>query len=166
MSVYRRMLGRELPCSLRQLLALEPRKLTARQEELLSRRASLGRADVQSLYRLGMSYLSLDLWGMAVRHLSAAIELHPSHIPSRLALAAGHEGLGQHELAAAQLDAAMALNPVTNSIDNDTLLCASGLSWERAGNLRNAIGRYEDALIQRPTNRFASNRLVAIHLAA
>ncbi len=40
MSIYRRMLGRELPCTLRQLLAIEPKKLSAKQEDLLTRRAT------------------------------------------------------------------------------------------------------------------------------
>ncbi|HEV8607729.1 MAG TPA: tetratricopeptide repeat protein [Tepidisphaeraceae bacterium] len=166
MSVYRRMLARELPCTLRQLFALEPRKLPAKQLDLLIRRGSVGRADVPSLHRLGMSHIAAEQWGAATQYLSSAIEIHPSHIPSRLALAIAYEGLAQHNLAAAQLDAVLALNPITGPVDSDTLLCASGLSWERAGNLRLAMHRYEDALLQRPTNRFASNRLIALHLAS
>jgi tetratricopeptide (TPR) repeat protein len=165
MSVYRRMLGRELPCTLRQLLALEPRALAAKQLEVFERRAAIATADVQILYRLGMSSIAREQWGMAIRHLSGAVETHPSHIPSRLALALAYEGLAQHHYAAAQLDAVLALNPVTGPVDSDTLLCASGLCWERAGNLRLAMNRYEDALLQRPMNRFANNRLVALHLA-
>src|SRR5438132_6373650 len=165
MSIYRRMLGRELPCTLRQLLAIEPRKLTAKQEDILTRRASVG-GDVQSLYRLGFSHLAADRWGAAIGSLASALELHPSHIASHLALAIAYEGLGQHHQAAAQLDSILALNPVTGPVDSDTLLCASGLCWERAGNLRLAMNRYEDALLTRPMNRFASNRLVALHLAS
>src|SRR5213075_1540668 len=165
MSIYRRMLGRELPCTLRQLLAIEPKKLTTRQQELLTRRASIG-GDVQSFYRLGFSHLAQDQWGAAIGYLTSALELHPSHIPSHLALAITYEGLAQHDKAAAQLDEILALNPVTGAVDSDTILCASGLCWERAGNVRLAMHRYEDALLQRPMNRFASNRLVAVHLAS
>src|SRR5882724_7347811 len=103
MSIYRRMLGRELPCTLRQLLAIEPRKLSAKQEDILIRRASVG-GDIQSLYRLGFSHLAADQWGAAIGFLSAALEAHPSHVPSHLALAITYEGLGQHHKAAAHLD--------------------------------------------------------------
>jgi tetratricopeptide (TPR) repeat protein len=165
MSIYRRMLGRELPCTLRQLLAIEPKKLTAKQEELLTRRAHVG-GDLQSLYRLGFSSLAQERWGLAIGILSSALEQHPSHIPSHLALAIAYEGLSQHDKAAGHLDEILALNPVTGSVDTDSILCASGLCWERAGNLRLAMHRYEDAIIQRPMNRFATNRLVALHLAS
>jgi len=164
MSIYRRMLGRELPCTLRQLLAIEPKELTAKQEALLTRRIQIS-GDVQLLYRLGFSSLAREQWGAAIGFFTSALELHPSHIPSHLALAIAHESLAQHERAAAGLDQILALNPVTSSIDSDTILCASGLCWERAGNLRLAMHRYEDALIQRPMNRFATNRLIALHLA-
>src|SRR6266581_665102 len=152
MSIYRRMLGRELPCTLRQLLALEPKALAAKQLESHERRAELQTGDVQVLHRLGMSCIALEHWGKAISYLASAIEIHPSHIPSRLALALAFEGLGQHPHAAQQLDAVLALNPITSSIDSDTILCASGLCWERAGNLRLAMNRYEDALLQRPMN--------------
>ncbi|HEV8292320.1 MAG TPA: hypothetical protein VGP94_10365, partial [Tepidisphaeraceae bacterium] len=166
MSIYRRMLGRELPCTLRELLAIEPKRLAGRQLDLFERRAELGSADIQILYRLGMSSIAREHWGKAIGYLSGAVEIHSSHIPSRLALALAYEGLGQHQQAAGQLDAVLALNPVTGSVDSDTVLCTSGLCWERAGNLRLAMNRYEDALLQRPMNRFASNRLVALHLAS
>lgn len=166
MSIYRRMLGRELPCTLRQLLAIEPKFLGAKQLEVFERRAELAAGDVQVLHRLGLSSIAAEHWGKAISYLNSAVEIHPSHIPSRLALALAFEGLSQHAHAAAQLDAILAMNPVTASVDTDTILCASGLCWERAGNVRLAMNRYEDALLQRPMNRFASNRLVAIHLSS
>ena len=166
MSIYRRMLGRELPLTLRQLLAMEPKLLAGKQLENFERRAELQVGDVQVFHRLGLSSIAAEHWGKAIHYLTGATEIHPSHIPSRLALALAYEGLGQHAHAAAELDSILALNPVTSAVDTDTILCASGLSWERAGNLRLAMNRYEDALLQRPMNRFASNRLVAIHLAS
>src|SRR3954467_12922292 len=120
MSIYRRMLGRELPCTLRQLLAIEPKKLPTKQKDILVRRVAVS-GDVQSLYRLGFSHLAADQWGAAIGYLSTALELHPSHISSHLALAITYEGLGQHHKAAAQLDEILALNPVTSSIDTDTI---------------------------------------------
>src|SRR6266487_3779161 len=147
MSIYRRILGRELPCTLRQLLALEPKALTGRQLDVLERSAELGTAEVQNLYRLGMSSIAREHWGKAISYLSTAIEVHPSHIASRFALALAYEGLGQHQQAAAQLDAVLALNPVTNSIDSDMVLSASGLCWEHAGHVRLAMNGYEDALL-------------------
>src|SRR5205085_6122278 len=54
MSIYRRMLGRELPCTLRQLLGIEPKALSAKQLEAFERRAELQTAYVQTLHRLGL----------------------------------------------------------------------------------------------------------------
>ncbi|HMC11071.1 MAG TPA: tetratricopeptide repeat protein, partial [Pirellulaceae bacterium] len=156
----------ELPCTLRQLLAIEPKILSGKQLENFERRAELQTADVAALHRLGLSSIAHEHWGKAISYLTNAVEIHPSHIPSRLALALAFEGLGQHPHAAEQLDSILAQNPITGSVDTDTILCASGLCWERAGNLRLAMNRYEDALLQRPSNRFASNRLVAIHMAS
>src|SRR5258706_4130701 len=102
MSIYRRMLGRELPCTLRQLLAIEPRKLSAKQEDILIRRASVG-GDIQSLYRLCLSHPAPDQSGAAIGFLSAAREAHPSHVASHLALASTYVRLGPHHQAAAQL---------------------------------------------------------------
>src|ERR1051325_11115920 len=166
MSIYRRMLARELPVTLRQLLAIEPKLLAAKQLENFQRRAELQTGDIQVLHRLGLSSIAAEHWGKAIHYLSSALEIHPSHIPSRLALALAYEGLSQHAHAAGQLDEILAMNPITSSVATDTILTASGLCWERAGNLRLAMNRYEDALLQRPMNRFATNRLVAIHLAS
>src|SRR5215211_1859152 len=104
MSIYRRMLGRELPCTLRQLLGLDPKALTARQLDVFERRVQLATGDVQMLHRLGMSSVAREHWGKAISYLSAAVEIHPSHIPSRLALSLAYEGLGQHQHAATHLD--------------------------------------------------------------
>src|SRR4051794_9985479 len=115
MSIYRRMLGRELPCTLRQLLAIEPKSLGAKQLEVFERRADLAGGDVQVLHRLGLSSIAAEHWGKAISYLTSAVEIHPSHIPSRLALALAYEGLSQHAHAAGQLDAILAMNPVTAS---------------------------------------------------
>src|SRR5437773_2625079 len=135
MSVYRRMLGRELPCTCRELLGLEPRKLSFRQEELLARRIAMGSADAGVLYRVALSHIANEQWGAAIRLLASALELDHSHVPSRLALAVAHEGVGQHELGAKNLDSIL----TSDAIDPDTILCAAGLAWERAGNLRLAM---------------------------
>src|ERR1051325_4745515 len=154
MSIYRRMLARELPVTLRQLLAIEPKLLAAKQLENFQRRAELQTGDIQVLHRLGLSSIAAEHWGKAIHYLTSVVEIHPSHIPSRLALALAYEGLSQHAHAAGQLGEILAMNPITSAVDTDTILTASGLCWERAGNLRLAM------------NRFATNRLVAIHLSA
>jgi len=58
------------------------------------------------------------------------------------------------------------MNPVTSAVDTDTDFVRFRLCWERAGNTRLAMHRYEDALLQRPMNRFARQSSGGLHLAS
>src|SRR5438067_5346349 len=81
MSIYRRMLARELPITLLQLLAIEPKLLASKQLENFQRRAELQTGDIQVLHRLGLSSIAAEHWGKAIHYLTTAVEVHPSHIP-------------------------------------------------------------------------------------
>src|SRR3954465_12838065 len=60
MSIYRRMLGRELPLTLRQLLAIEPKLLPGKKQEAFERRIEFLTGDVQVLHRLGLSSIAAE----------------------------------------------------------------------------------------------------------
>src|SRR5215212_5448757 len=62
MSIYRRMLGRELPLTLRQLLAIEPKLLPGKKQEAFERRIEFLTGDVQVLHRLGLSSIAAEHW--------------------------------------------------------------------------------------------------------
>src|SRR5207237_1018194 len=76
MSIYRCMLGRELPLTLRQLLAIEPKSLPGKKQEAFERRIEFLTGDVQVLHRLGLSSIAAEHWGKAIHYLTSAIEIH------------------------------------------------------------------------------------------
>src|SRR5262245_33318116 len=108
MSVYQRLLGRELPSRLRDLIDIPTAPMPAWQQEQLDQRASRGTATTTDLLRLGLGCLAADQWGAARRHLQYACRRDPNDWASRVGLAATCEATGQHDEAAAQLDAALA----------------------------------------------------------
>lgn len=165
MSVYRRMLGRELPCSITDLLEIPASELTASTMRELTLRAESHLATPDEFSRLAGAYLAQQEPGLAIRLLKIAIR-RGGDTQLRVMLAASYEKLGQHDRAASQLDAAAAEFTATNpGISHVSLLCASGLSHEKSGSWQAAIHRYHDALKGSPSELFARYRLVAISLA-
>jgi tetratricopeptide (TPR) repeat protein len=166
MSVYRRMLGRELPCTLRPLLGLDPCAIDAAEHEALLARVNAGDASVDDLVRLGHSRLSRGETGMARRLFADALRRRHGHGPARLGVALAYESLALHDKAAGVLDAI-----VNERCDVDLLpsryllLAAAGFEHERAGAFRSAIRRYNAAARIRPSECFVHHRLVAIYLS-
>lgn len=165
MSVYRSILGRELPCTIGDLLHLPLVQLEAGRHERLLSAVRSSRADVTDLYELGASHHSLGEHGLARARLREAVKRAPDHLSARLALSAVHESLAEHDRAASQIDAVLALCGDRATPSRYRLLCAAGLSLERDGDWRTAKARYVSALSANPIDPFALHRLVAIHLA-
>jgi Tfp pilus assembly protein PilF len=168
MSTYRRILGRELPCTIADLLKLPRIDLTPDHHDRLLRGCQSTRADATDLYHLGASHLSRGELGLARARLREAVKQNPNNTAARLALAAAHESLAGHDRAAAEIDAVLAtLDESSDRLSPPRyhLLCAAGLSLERDGDWRGATCRYVSALSAQPTDAFAMHRLVAIHLA-
>jgi Tfp pilus assembly protein PilF len=170
MSVYRTILGRELPCTIGDLLRLPRIDHTSDQHERLLRAASstASHAGATDFYRLGASHLSRGELGLARARLGDAVRQSPDHSHARLALAAAHESLAEHDRAAAQIDAVLAtLDESSDAAPSSRyhLHCAAGLSLERDGDWRTAKARYVSALSARPTDALAMHRLIAIHLS-
>ena len=174
MSVYHRMLGRELPCNVLELLDLHPMPLPGSEHEALAAQAGRGYPDV--LYRLGLSHLGRQELGLARQRLTDAVAIKPAFARARLALAAVEDLLAQHDRALQQLDAVLALEPQSPqeaaqrpvpAIPNSryAILCAVGFCLERRGDWQAAAGRYHEALDNDPTDLFAHYRLAAIFLA-
>lgn len=158
MSVYRRILGRELPCSSMELLAIPsfPQTFSPENPARAARSASS--------YRTGLRHLHRNEPGLARKHLTNALLRDPADVPARLALAAALEMLSMHEDAARQIDAAIEAGEDDES-SRSIRLCAAGFSFERAGLWQKAIQRYNAALLVNPGEIFAHNRLAAVHLA-
>jgi tetratricopeptide (TPR) repeat protein len=155
MSVYRRILGRELPCSSRELLAIP----------CLSGISNAGHPDSPAgLYRAGMLHLYRNQPGLARMRLADAVRRDGADIPARLGLAAACEMLSRHEESAQQIEAAVDAAGAEDT-SRPIRLCAAGFSLERAGLWRQSIQRYNAALLASPSELFAHNRLAAIHLA-
>jgi tetratricopeptide (TPR) repeat protein len=174
MSVYLRMLGRGLPCNLLELLEVHPLPLPGQQHQKLLDQAQRGYPDV--LYRLGLSHLGRQEFGLARKRLEQAIAAKPAFAEARLALAATLDLLAQPAPAAQQIDTVLshwpesaqeaALSDVPpGTLSRYTLLCAAGFALERTGDWQAATARYQEALRHRPTSQFADYRLAAICLA-
>lgn len=165
MSVYRSILGRELPCTIGELLQVSRAELEAGQHERLLSVLRSTRADATDLYELGTSHYSRGELGLARARLREAVKRAPDHRATRLALAAVHESLAEHDRCSAQIDAVLALCGDGATPSRYRLLCAAGLSLEREGDWQTAKGRYVLALSANPSDSFAIHRLIAIHLA-
>lgn len=173
MSVHQFMLGRELPCTVLDLLGVRPLPLPGATHDALVQSVEAGRSYPDVLFRLGLSHLGRQELGLAKKRLSRAVELKPDYAPARIALAAVCDLLAQHSESVDQIDAVLALpvketesksspNPI---VSRYTLLCAAGFAMERMGTPGTAAYRYEEALAADPTDLFAHHRLAAIYLA-
>ncbi len=163
MSVYGLLLGRELPRSASDLLRIAPAKLLPPQREQQKRLGGASGDRSDPMYQQGLCHLRRGQLGLARRSLQQLAARQPCNISARIALAISCERLAQHECAAMHLAAAGAMT--SDGGRQATLLCASGLAWERAGNQRSASRQYGEAMTHRPCPPFALHRLVAIHLA-
>ena len=169
MSVYRQILGRELPCVINDLLKLPRVEFSSSEFERLHNVAQANRAEAAELQRLGAAHLARGELGLARARLRESVQLNPDHPAGRLTLAVVHESLAEHDQAAAQIDAVLATRSESaadsSSPSRYQLTCAAGLALERGGDWRSAKARYTSALSARPSNSFALHRLTAIHLA-
>src|ERR1051325_8288070 len=108
MSVFRRMLGRNLPCGVGDLLNLHcPASDSARHERLVRDAGFLPGSD--ELLNLAFSPLALGQLGRARQVVEQAIELRPASATARLALAVVHERLAEHTEAARQIDSVLCI---------------------------------------------------------
>jgi Flp pilus assembly protein TadD len=170
MSVYRRMIGRELPCSVLSLLQMPVYPLGTGRHDELAMAAQLGQADADSLQQLGRSHLARQEWGLARQRLSEAVLARPDFVAARLLLAGVCDLLSQHQEAAAHIGTVLSAwgeedAPAAGHWSGYTLLCAAGFCFERQGQWQEAAERYRLALTAHPTDQFALHRLAAIHLA-
>ena len=107
MGVHQFMLGRELPCTVADLLEIRLMPLPGATHDSLVEQVGGGRAYPDVLYRLGLSHLGRQELGLAKARLSAAVNQKPDYAPARLALAAVCDLLAQHSEAVEQLDAVL-----------------------------------------------------------
>jgi len=152
MSVYRRMLGRGLPCCLGELIDLPPAEPRIR-------------TDAACATASGMEHLKAGRLGLARRDLTEAIRNDPDDLAAALALALTHEALCEHAQAARCIDAALTRRDAAVTGRRSRLLCAAGLELERVGDWRKAERRYIEAVNEDPTDALAHHRLVAIYLS-
>src|SRR5687768_5082650 len=166
MSVYRRMLGRGLPCSVSELLSVANQPLSAGGHATLVDLAEDGRISVEGLLKLGHSHMDAREWGLAKLRLTQALARSADLHAARLALACVHEQLAQHDQAGAHLDALLAVVDGQPGLPpRHELLLASAISWEQARQTHIAIARYEAALELGSEDLTPRYRLVALHLA-
>ena len=173
MGVHQFMLGRELPCTVVDLLEMRLMPLPGAIHDALLQQVETGRAYPDVLFKLGLSHLGRQELGLAKQRLTAAVTQKPDYAPARMALAAVCDLLAQHGEAVDQLDAVIAMDkPAAFGSSSDApkigkydLLCAAGFCLERLGTPGAAVFRYEQALASEPTNLFANHRLAAIFLA-
>ncbi len=167
MSVYRRMIGRELPCGMQELLAVQPAELPPQDKDRLLDRTLLGQATPSETYLLANSYLASNEPGRAARCLTHVLNQQADDGRLRLALALAFEAMGRHDRAADQLGKILLASNTTweHLPPKPAIYCAAGLQYERAGAWRSAIRRYTEALSLSPQEAFARHRLTAIHLA-
>ena len=170
MSVYRRMIGRELPCSVLHLLDIAIVGRGSEKQEQLAALAALGQAEAGDLYWLGRWHLGRQEWGLARKRLIESLLKRPGFAAARLMLAGTCDLLGQHREGAEHIDTVLAVMLAANEWEvgrwsRYVLLCAAGFCLERAGQWQAAKGRYGLAMASRPTDLFAVHRLVAIELA-
>jgi tetratricopeptide (TPR) repeat protein len=171
MGVHQFMLGRELPCTVLELLEIRPVPLAGAKHDALLRQVELGRAYPDVLHRLGLSHLARQELGLARQRLAEAVARKPEYAPARLALAAVCDLLAQHDEAVNHLDAVIASETFDAASDGLRMtryhvLCAAGFCLERVGTPGAAAFRYEQALAAgQATDLFAHHRLAAIYLA-
>ncbi|MGE5609373.1 MAG: tetratricopeptide repeat protein [Bacillota bacterium] len=170
MSVYHRIIGRELPCNLLNLLQIPVAALQTSEHQSLMQLAQLGQLDSEGLCRLGQSHLARGELGLACKRFGAVLAQRPEYIEARLALASACDLLAQHDQAAAHVDAVLAMMDGQAPLSSPrwsryVLLCAVGLCLERSGQWEQAKSRYAMAVQQKPADLFALHRLTAIHLA-
>ncbi|HSI37261.1 MAG TPA: tetratricopeptide repeat protein [Tepidisphaeraceae bacterium] len=165
MSVHLQMLGRQLPCTLLDLLSVKPMPLPAPAHDALVARVEGGQNYADLHYKLGLSHMARQELGLARKHLKLAVDAKPKYAPARLALAAVCDLLAQHNDAVDQLDAAIGLEE--SGVPRAALACAAGFCLERVGAHGAAAFRYEQALAESPDSQdaFAHYRLAAIFLA-
>src|SRR5947209_10137951 len=109
MGVHQFMLGRELPCTVVDLLQVRLMPLPGATHDALVRQVESGPAYPDVLYRLGLSHLGRQELGLAKQRLLAAVGLKPGYAPARVALAAVCDLLAQHGEAVDQLDAVLGI---------------------------------------------------------
>ena len=168
MGVHQFMLGRELPCTVADLLEIRLMPLPGATHDALIHQVEAGRAYPDVLYRLGLSHLGRQELGLAKSRFAAAVKQKPGYADARLALAAVCDLLAQHGEAVDQIDAVIAIDqPSTDApkISRYQLLCAAGFCLERVGTPGTAVFRYQEALASEPGDLFAHHRLAAIFLA-
>ena len=148
MAVHQYMLGRELPCTVLDLLRIRPTTLAGATHDALVQQVEAQKAYPDVLYKLGVSHLARQELGLARRSLEEAVNKKPDYIAARVALAAVCDLLAQHSDAVDQIDAVIALevdnkNTSANSVSKYFLFCAAGFCLERCGNTGTAVFRYE-----------------------
>jgi len=165
MSVHLQMLGRQLPCTLLDLLGVKPLPLPAPAHEDLIARIEGGQNYPDLHYKLGLSHLGRQELGLARKHLKLSVDAKPKYAASRMALAAVCDLLAMHSEAVDQIDAALGLEGGT--LPRAALACAAGFCLERVGAHGAAAFRYEQALAEDPDSQdlFAHYRLAAIFLS-
>ena len=99
------MLGRELPCTVVDLLEIRLMPLPGATHDALVKQVETGQAYPDVLYRLGLSHLGRQELGLAKQNLLAAVTQKPDYPSARMALAAVCDLLAQHSEAVDHLDA-------------------------------------------------------------
>ena len=132
MGVHQFMLGRELPCTVADLLEIRLMPLAGSTHDALVEQVDSGKAYPDVLYRLGLSHLGRQELGLAKSRLAAAVSQKPDYAPARLALAAVCDLLAQHGESVDQIDAVLG-KPASEGlkISRYHLLCAAGFCLER-----------------------------------
>src|SRR5947199_7895031 len=108
MSVHQFMLGRELPCTVLDLLDVRPLPLPGATHDALVQGVEAGRAYPDVLYRLGLSHLGRQELGLARQRLMAAVQQKPTYVAARIALAGVCDLLARHDDAIDQIDSVLA----------------------------------------------------------
>lgn len=169
MMVFRRMLGRELPCTVAEILGLSQVAIDPAEHRRLREQVEDGIADAWRLHLLGLSHAGRGEWGCARACLNQAARQRPDLAAIRLALAQVDEKLGAHEESARQIDAILLGEAHSMSgcelISRRTLLDAAGLAWELSGQPRLAAERYRESACLAEGDAFARYRLIALALA-
>jgi len=173
MGVYQFMLGRELPCTVLELLEIRLMPLPGTAHERLLQQVQAGTAYPDLLYRLGLSHLGRQELGLAKQRLAEAVEQKPDYVAARLVLAGICDLLAQHQQAIEHIDAVITSGKIVGQtqltdgprITPYQLLCAAGFCLERLGTPGEAAFRYEQALANESTDLFAHHRLAAIYLS-
>ncbi len=160
MSLDWRILGSQLPRTLRQLLDIPLAGLSAREHENLALRARLGLASGKELFRLGVSHISRYELGLGRQRLLEATDRRSGDPECHLGLAVACEALGLLQLAAEHVDRAILLSAPAQ---RPSLLAAAGFCHERAAS--NVAGARYRAACESDSSLFAARRLPAVYLS-